>query len=83
MIFNKILLGVEGVPTCGLNDISCYNKARHQLQHETYKDTLMKKTSVCNCLPCCTSLKFNFEISEAKFDLKATIGAFMEWARPE
>lgn len=73
----------EGTPVCGLNDITCYTAAQDELYAILQNQTMAKSVNdnaeiMCNCLPACTSLEYNFEISRAKYDVAKTIRAFRE-----
>lgn len=59
-------------PICGSNRIDCYNEAEDELLQKFFKDGLDKTRvpddSECKCLPSCTSVAYDAEISQAKFD---------------
>ncbi|XP_016929099.1 pickpocket protein 28 [Drosophila suzukii] len=72
-----------GTPVCGLSDITCYTSAQDELytllQNQTMAKSVDDRVDIsCNCLPACTSLEYNFEISRAKYDVAKTIRAFRE-----
>ncbi|XP_068140890.1 pickpocket protein 28 [Drosophila tropicalis] len=72
-----------GTPVCGLDDIPCYTAAQDELtmllQNETAQQSVDPNAQLsCNCMPSCTSLEYNFEISRARYDLAKTIRAFRE-----
>ncbi|KAF2901092.1 hypothetical protein ILUMI_05095 [Ignelater luminosus] len=56
------MLGFGGIPICGPGSISCVNKATEQY-------TLTEGNQKCNCLPSCTSLEYDVEISQTDCDL--------------
>ncbi|TDG51035.1 hypothetical protein AWZ03_002690 [Drosophila navojoa] len=71
------------VPVCGLEKIACYTKAQDELyallQNQTVHQSVDPNTKVmCNCMPACTSLEYNFEISRAFYNLEKTLAAFRE-----
>ncbi|KAH8384875.1 hypothetical protein KR093_011234 [Drosophila rubida] len=71
------------VPVCGVADISCYNAAQDELnallQNQTMRKTVDSSVTVmCECMPACTSLEYNFEISRAFYSAEKTIRAFRE-----
>ncbi|XP_030387047.1 pickpocket protein 28 [Scaptodrosophila lebanonensis] len=71
------------VPVCGLDDIACYTAAQEELnvllQNQTMQQTVDPNAKVmCDCMPACTSLEYNFEISRARYDLAKTLRAFRE-----
>ncbi|XP_001357382.2 pickpocket protein 28 [Drosophila pseudoobscura] len=72
-----------GTPVCGLDDINCYTSAQDELYTLLQNQTMEKSVNdnveiMCNCMPACTSLEYNFEISRARFDVAKTIRAFRE-----
>ncbi|KAH8296948.1 hypothetical protein KR044_001339 [Drosophila immigrans] len=71
------------VPVCGVADIACYNAAQDELnallQNQTIQKTVDPNVKVmCHCMPACTSLEYNFEISRAVYSAEKTIKAFRE-----
>lgn len=68
------------VPVCGISDIACYTSAQDELNVLQQKQTIQQSVdpNSCNCMPACTSLEYNFEISRAVYDVKKTIQAFRE-----
>ncbi|XP_037941120.1 pickpocket protein 28-like [Teleopsis dalmanni] len=71
------------VPVCGAADIMCYNKAQDELnlilQNQTMQKTMDANVKImCDCMPACTSLEYNFEISRSHYNLEKTIRAFRE-----
>ncbi|XP_073811880.1 pickpocket protein 28-like [Musca autumnalis] len=69
---------------CGENKIRCYRRAKEQLQLQQFAEGLQKVNGVegtavaadCNCMPACTSLDYETEISEGYFDVDSTQKAF-------
>ncbi|KAH8403942.1 hypothetical protein KR215_006867 [Drosophila sulfurigaster] len=71
------------VPVCGVAGIACYNAAQDELnallQNQTMQKTVNPNVKVmCDCMPACTSLEYNFEISRAVYNASKTIAAFRE-----
>ncbi|XP_017488463.1 PREDICTED: pickpocket protein 28 [Rhagoletis zephyria] len=71
------------VPVCSVEDISCYDSAQSELriliQNQTIAATMDPSMKIiCDCMPACTSLDYNVEISSARYDLAKTIQAFRE-----
>lgn len=71
------------VPVCGISDIACYTAAQDELNVLQQKQTIQQSIDPnakdsCNCMPACTSLEYNFEISRAVYDIEKTIQAFRE-----
>lgn len=72
---------------CGQKDIQCYDKAEDSLLGEdmksgvtSNKDKNTRNVTDCNCLPSCTSINYDAEISQAKYDHASVIAAFGEEA---
>ncbi|ALC43319.1 CG8546 [Drosophila busckii] len=64
------------MPVCGADSLKCYNEAEDKLLlqefqqgQSTEKINARGKTD-CNCLPSCTSIAYEAEISQADFDYK-------------
>lgn len=72
----------ESTPVCGPAKISCYNKAEDELLQDEFKEGL--KTSKenyrgetkCNCLPACTTIAYDAEISQAEYDFRSQFRAY-------
>ncbi|XP_017046078.1 pickpocket protein 28 isoform X2 [Drosophila ficusphila] len=67
------------MPVCGEDKIYCYDRAERQLLVREFKrvralnaarEDARGVESACNCMPACTSLVYNTEISQANFDLE-------------
>ncbi|BFF90118.1 pickpocket protein 28 [Drosophila madeirensis] len=67
------------MPVCGEDKIYCYDRAeRELLVREFHRVKALNAAredprgveSACNCMPACTSLVYNTEISQANFDLE-------------
>lgn len=72
-IFFKIIIfkGNRSTPICGPMKIECYNDAEDRLLEKSFAEDLTNTASArtkCNCLPSCTSITYDAEISQAKFD---------------
>ncbi|KAJ6650121.1 Pickpocket protein 28, partial [Pseudolycoriella hygida] len=70
---------VDETAICGHRQMTCYNKAEHDLLHEQYLNGITKNissTHECECLPACTSIKYDAEISQASFDWSLLLNAF-------
>ncbi|XP_005176877.1 pickpocket protein 28-like [Musca domestica] len=65
---------------CGEDKIKCYRKAKEQLRLQQFSEGLKKANGPsmadCNCMPACTSLDYDTEISEGIFDVESTQRAF-------
>lgn len=71
------------VPICGIADIACYTAAQDELYALQQKQTIQQDVDpnakdMCKCMPACTSLEYNFEISRAFYNVEKTIHAFRE-----
>jgi len=65
----------EGIPICGASKIECYNNAEDMLLGKQFSEGLHDSVvenvhgeTQCNCLPACTSINYDAEISQADFD---------------
>lgn len=62
-------------PVCGAKSVTCYNEAEDDHLWQEFYDGLSKASSYahggnteCNCLPSCTSISYDAELSQADFD---------------
>ncbi|XP_005176878.1 pickpocket protein 28-like [Musca domestica] len=71
------------MPICGEHKILCYQNARNTLLWQQFKEGLShsKRVRGCNCMPGCTSLEYETEISEGSFDLENTLRAYDDYDR--
>ena len=72
------LLEPLDVPVCSLSDVGCYSKASDEMNVIIANQTKSKLidpdvTIMCDCMPSCNSLDYNFEISRAYYDFEKTI----------
>lgn len=62
----------DDTPICGSSKIACYNAAEDDLLHEQYMLGIAGNSDdnqhECNCLPSCTSIRYDAETSQAPFD---------------
>lgn len=69
------------LPVCGEDKIQCYDRAEDGLLLREFSQGLkntdfnFRGETECNCMPACTSLVYNTEISQADFDLEHTLQA--------
>ncbi|XP_058837402.1 pickpocket protein 28-like [Topomyia yanbarensis] len=64
---------------CGASKIECYNEAEDELAGQEVRHSVDKKStqrSTCDCLPACTSVQYDAEISQADFDWKNLFRAY-------
>ncbi|XP_031638214.1 pickpocket protein 28-like [Contarinia nasturtii] len=64
---------------CGFDKIKCFNDAEDKLLERQFEDGLKNERNAatgCNCLPACTSITYDAEISQAKFDWVGLFQAF-------
>uniref|UniRef100_A0A1I8Q8M8 Pickpocket protein 28-like n=1 Tax=Stomoxys calcitrans TaxID=35570 RepID=A0A1I8Q8M8_STOCA len=71
----------ENMTICAEDKIECYMKAHKKFYVKQFKDGSTQDEEAaddddCNCLPACTSLDFETEISEGYFDLVSTLEAY-------
>lgn len=73
-------LGFNSTPICGASMISCYHKAEDDLLSNNIRDrltgSLSENSADCKCLPACTSIKYDTEISHSDFDFKSLFEAY-------
>lgn len=62
------------MPVCAEDKIACYLDAEDKMIMDNFRSTDPNKDD-CNCLPSCTSLEFDTEISQADFDAKKSLQA--------
>ncbi|XP_037032179.1 pickpocket protein 28-like [Bradysia coprophila] len=63
----------KDTPICGIAKIDCYNEAENNLTKQQFveESTLepgAERVTSCNCLPACTSIIYDAEISQAPYD---------------
>lgn len=72
------------MPVCGEDKIYCYDRAERELLVREFHrvrslnvagEVPKGAESACNCMPACTSLIYNAEISQANFDLDEMLAA--------
>ncbi|XP_013112148.2 pickpocket protein 28-like [Stomoxys calcitrans] len=63
------------MPVCGEHKITCYLKAEDNMLQEHFSTRFDDNGDNCNCLPSCTSLEFDAEISQGDFDSKKFLEA--------
>uniref|UniRef100_A0A1A9WD09 Pickpocket protein 28 n=1 Tax=Glossina brevipalpis TaxID=37001 RepID=A0A1A9WD09_9MUSC len=67
-------------PVCGPKKISCLYDAEDKLALEEFNqgvsatDSSYRAPTTCNCLPACTSIAYEAEISQADYDYKSLTG---------
>lgn len=72
----------DKTPICGASKIACYDQAEDDLLRKQYIGGITSNTHTqhsqieCNCLPACTSITYNAEISQAPFDYVSLFKAF-------
>lgn len=78
-----MFLGDKDTPICKQTDIKCYDEAENKLMLSDLKEGLetvnkdnLRGRTHCNCLPSCTSINYDAEISQADFDWKKVFMAY-------
>lgn len=63
-------IGSKDTPICGAAKITCYNLSEDTLLKQNFIEGLSdeKVKGGCSCLPSCTSITYDAEISQARFD---------------
>lgn len=74
-----------GTRICSQSEVSCYSGAEDSLMTSELSHSLASSTSdnkrgttFCNCLPSCTSINYDMEISQAEFEFSKVMAAFGE-----
>lgn len=65
----------SGTPICGIAKVSCYDWAENHLLEDTEEFQSSVKIGDCNCLPACTSISYDSEISQATYEWKNYVAA--------
>lgn len=65
-------------PICGAAKIPCYDASEDSLLKQDFIDGLsqVEARRGCNCLPSCTSITYDAEISQARFDWVSLFKAY-------
>lgn len=75
----------DNTPICGSSKISCYDDAEDELIQAQYVHGIAGKKyseNECDCLPSCTSIRYDAEISQAPFDWDRLKAAFNTTEQP-
>ncbi|KAI8118089.1 Pickpocket protein 28 [Lucilia cuprina] len=69
------------IPICDITKLTCYTNAAHDLElliaNQTARKTKDHKVQIiCDCIPACNSLEYNFEITQGNLDANATLKAY-------
>lgn len=60
----------RNTPICGIAKVSCYNWAENDLLEDSDSVASALKIKSCNCLPACTSISYDSEITQATYEWK-------------
>lgn len=69
------------MPVCGSRRIQCMNDAEDKLSLREFNQGIetsgenYRGETTCNCLPACTSIAYEAEISQADYDHKLSVSA--------
>ncbi|XP_037044105.1 pickpocket protein 28-like [Bradysia coprophila] len=63
----------NGTKVCGIGRLGCYERAQKKLI-EKVRSTGLSFLDKCNCLPACTQITYDVEISQAKVDWEVELG---------
>lgn len=73
----------DGTRICSQTEVECYDAAEDELMLSDLKQSLSTGSGInkfgktdCNCLPSCTSINYDAEISQADFEFKKVFGAY-------
>lgn len=77
----KSISGDNRTEICGAAKIACYNEAEDKLSKKHFieglkNDNLVAAHDSCNCLPSCTSITYDAEISQTSFNWVALFTAY-------
>lgn len=73
------LLGDNETRVCGHHEIKCYDEAQVAFLRKDFKGGLRNVTrprKKCNCLPSCTSITYEMETSQGKYNINGLTKAF-------
>lgn len=63
------LTGDKNTPICGPGKLQCVGQIEEKIVNLTFLEHLSDDSEkICKCLPSCTSIHYDVEISQAKFD---------------
>ena len=68
----------KGTKICAYNEVTCYHKAESDWLLEVLKNSIEKNFTshhFCNCLPSCSSLEYDAEISQTDYNATAYLKA--------
>lgn len=60
----------SNTPICGIAKVNCYIWAEDDLLEDSETVDSILKIKSCNCLPACTSISYDSEISQATYEWK-------------
>uniref|UniRef100_A0A336L784 CSON004091 protein n=1 Tax=Culicoides sonorensis TaxID=179676 RepID=A0A336L784_CULSO len=72
----------NNMPICGAAQIKCYNTAEDSILQKEINEGLSGSTdairgeTTCNCLPACTSMQYDAEMSQAEFNWERLFDAY-------
>lgn len=79
-ILTRIFEGDANTSICGLGKLECYQNAEDKLREKTFVEGLKNEHSIatsCNCLPSCSSITYDAEITQSKFNMEGVFNAFL------
>lgn len=77
MVFSRFK-GDKDTAVCGSAKSECIDESESNLLKKAFTESLKDAvdiSNICNCLPACTSISYDAEISQAKFDAEILIKA--------
>lgn len=80
-MIDDLFSGENHTKICGAAKIKCYNDAEDKLSEKSFIDGLTDDSYVtvkrgCNCLPSCTSITYDAEMSQAAFNWTALFTSY-------
>lgn len=76
------MLGDKSTPMCGVGKMQCYYDAEQELINNDFIDKTLPIPKDCDCLPACTTITYDTEIANLKFDWQSGFDAH-NYAVPE
>ncbi|XP_075163784.1 pickpocket 26 [Haematobia irritans] len=78
----------EKTPVCGAKNVICFNSAEDELALREFDQGIatsgenVRGVTTCNCLPSCTSIAYEAEISQADYDYAASLKGLTKQTDP-
>lgn len=76
VLFIRIVTGDNTVPICGFASLQCLTNSQQSIVAEKLKNVTSGGVDSCSCLPSCTQITYNLEISQADLHYSKMMAAF-------